>query len=292
MTALLTKLDHEEMHRRQREIEHMIADLGLTHTGFRTDGNSHWRLDVKAPNGRQRPFTFSTRGHDGARRHVERAQVRRWRDEVWPEGIELENAGKLKKAPELESPLAHALREKAGHLVRDTVSELRATSIIGDASHAPPPTQQTKEQPMREVMTLSQVRPPVPPPMPHPANDDGTTERVKRITLSPRDNIRLADWLRAPGRLDEPTTRAILAEKATAELGTTVTEYHVRTLIESLELEIIPIKKVRSDKGSTRDFGALNDDVATIAMALAECESMAQHHKDALLAIVERRTRA
>lgn len=104
--------------RRRREVERMITDLGLVIGGFRTNGNSHWRVDVLTPDrAHQRPFTFPTSGHDGPRRFDEISMIRRWRRQVAPEMDVMEDAGTLR--PGNRTPLAEKLAELGIPLKRD-----------------------------------------------------------------------------------------------------------------------------------------------------------------------------
>lgn len=226
----------------------MVADLGMEITSFRTDGGSHWRVDVRAPNGRQRPFTFPTRdnGNYHSKRNEE-ASLRRWRREVMPELDAAEEAGQLKPPPVMQTTLAQKLEKLKIPLVKpEELQPQPHRNIVVMASAAPDDSEPPSAR--KEVVALV-THPPVSTNRPKepvmqtahltPASSP-TSKKPPKVNnnLSRLGEIKLADWLRVQGRLDGPTNSLLLAEAATKDLGMTVTNHNVLGMLKDLGLEI------------------------------------------------------
>lgn len=224
------------MLKRKRDIERMVGDLGLEIAGFRTDGGSHWKVDVRAPNGRQRPFIFSTNGHDGgARRDAERSMLRRWRREVWPES-EVDEP-----APITNGAMAQALTRALPQGALGEALRPRETITIEQAFKAVENTITTKEQTVQnnnaEQQQLSRTE-----------RASLARKGVKSNILNRPQEFKLADWLRADGRLDKTNSR-ILADEATKELGFQVTDSNVLGMLKDLGLEIKELVRRQPEGG-------------------------------------------
>lgn len=306
--------------RRRREVEKLVTDLGLVITGFRTNGNSHWRVDIQTPDGNhQRPFTFPTSGHDGARRYDELSMLKRWRREVAPELEVSEEAGTLR--PGKVTSLGEKL-EKLG---------------IGLHKEAPPDITRVRVVPHEVVATI--VQPVVPPPAsgatwtPEQAleralglrkepeatvtvdvsqlthketlmsaqttpieNTDHTPrgpDKRKRREMSFSDVMKFAAWMNKD-RLDGYISRSAFLEHAAHALSLHVSEEALRQWLNDNGVEF-PAKPVRYVKEGD---GQLGQDLAVLALALADFMTFyreapgASAHRHALLEIVERRTSA
>lgn len=259
-------------HRRRREVERMITDLGLVIGGFRTNGNSHWRVDVLTPDRQhQRPFTFPTSGHDGPRRFDEINMIKRWRRQVAPELEVAEEAGTLR--PGVKTGLAEKLEELGIPLKRETdggmMSPPIGASVLKPQARIEPPPFQKKRYPLTPLQALTEACADAPDATPktpktttpivipkepvmqaqttltrpeRPAastvNGGHAKKGAKNNFLGRAGDIKLADWLRVPGRLDGPTNSLLLAEAASKELGLTITHSNVLGMLRDLGLEI------------------------------------------------------
>lgn len=243
----------------------MVADLGMEITSFRTDGGSHWRVDVRTPNGRQRPFTFPTRdnGNYHSKRNEE-AALRRWRREVMPELDAAEEAGELRPPPTMQSTLAQKLDRLKIPLVRPEELQPQPTrNIVVMASAAPdeseppsarkevvalvnhPPVSIHRKEPVMQTPAAS-------PTTSGPVNGGHAKKGVKNNFLGRAGEIKLADWLRVKGRLDGPTNSILLAEAASKELGMTITHSNVLGMLKDLGLEIKQTARANSGRHTTR----------------------------------------
>lgn len=289
------------MHRRQREIEGLIKDMGLVVSGFRTDGGSHWRVDVATPNGEhKRPFTFPTRAGGPNQPQNERAMIKRWRREVAPELEVAEEAGTLKPAPMMKGALADKLEALGvplkgadetplpGHIVRG-ISNLRDRPVL-----SPP-------HPLRKEPALSAAPEPTPSPTPAPTTPPVKEPAVQASTSTPAtaarrqrkreamsfgEVMKFGAWMKKE-RLEGYYSKPDFLEHVTHALGFSVSETALDAWLEDQGVQM-PQRPVPARPKTPMD--TVNDDIAAIALALSECESMAPHHKEALMAIADRRT--
>lgn len=304
------------MQRREREIRSFVAELGMEITSFRTDGGSHWRVDVKAPNGRQRPFTFPTREGDHRHKANERSMLRRWRREVMPELDAAEEAGTLQPPPPMRSQLADKLAKagiplkveeqpKPGKLALHDIPPSQvsdvvlAASVVGDkkweavvASIPPREALQpgTPERALADTFSASAI-PKEQPMSPQPIPINQTTPRTPHVQHKKREQMSFAEvmkfgsWMNKE-RLEGYYTRGDFLDHASHALGFTVSDDALRQWLESNGVEMPKRPQPVRPKG-WQDF--VSEDIAAIALALSD---IAPGHREAMLAIVERRTKA
>jgi hypothetical protein len=253
-------------HRRERDIRRMVADLGLEITSFRQDGGSHWRVDVKAPNGRQRPFTFPTR--DSGNWHSERnelAMLRRWRREVMPELDAAEEAGELEVPASMKTTLAQRLEglgiplrkepdpQFASQVIRPLTSlrdrpvqtppfEKRkvetstpeaalATSLKSPAHKAAPTPPPTQSIPPQETSIMSAPSEQIN--VPNHRKGANPTAKYTKNVLTQGQFYQLCKWVEVPSQLDGCWSYKDAAKKATQSLGYMVADNSIKRALEA-----------------------------------------------------------
>lgn len=283
------------MNRRQREVERMVTDLGLLITGWRTNGTSHWRVDVKTPDGKhQRPFTFPCSGHDGSRRYDELGMLRRWRRSVAPELDAAEETGTL--APGRRTTLAESLSKagvplrvepppKPGKLVT-AFAPGTPEAALAAAIEPPAPTPAPTPEPKETVMQTSTES--------HVTNTSAPSEQKKmkpQKTMTFGNVMRFATWMNA-GRLEGYYTKTEFIEHASRALGISVSVTALDSWLKENNVAMptrpVPVKP-KTPQELEQD--AISMDIAAIAMAVADSIPDGPHRK-LLLAIAERRTAA
>lgn len=306
------------MHRREREIRRMVADLGMEITSWRTNGNGHWRVDIKTPNGRQRPFTFSTSEGDFRLRKNEETALRRWRREVQPELDMAEEAGALEPPPAARTALAEKLA-KAGIPLKIEESpkpgKLATGLEIGgkvarfnDTPRSEPPFKKagipispsafapgTPEAALASTITQEPVmQTQQPQPQPQTTSPPGEPERKKHVFTKKREQMSFAEvmkfgvWMNKD-RLEGYYTRGDFCDHASHVLGFKVSDDALKQWLDSNGVEMPkrpePVNKPKNWHEQ------VNEDLACIALAVSDSIPDGPH-RNVLLAIVERRTAA
>lgn len=252
------------MLKRKREIETLAASMGLEITGFRTEGNNHWRVDIKAPNGRQRPFTFQTRPDPG-RMANEKATLRTWVREVQPELLEIAKHGDRPPPTVMATKLSAVLPR---HPAREPYLELKATEMIGNARKGE-----------GETMTPD---PPAPSPSPAPA-----AKTLDKMTQA--EVMRFQMWMNKE-RLEGHYFRSSFCEYASKELGFRVTDTALVAWLEVMGVEMPKPPVIERPAKPPSWQEQVNDDLAAIALALTYV-GLPQDQSAAMHAIVDRRTK-
>lgn len=247
--------------RRRREVESMITDLGLVIGGIRTNGTSHWRVDVLTPDRKhQRPFTFSCSGFDGPRRYEEVSMLKRWRRSVAPELEVAESAGTLR--PAVKTTLAQKLEE------------------MGIPLHREEPTPTVHIKPKAKKMQQETL----------PAIEAPAPEKARRERMTFTQVMEFGLWMN-PARLTDSGAHTVpdFQRYASAQLGFPVSRKAVTQWLndKGVQMPSAP-PKVRS-KG---DRHQLNEDIATLALALSDLLAKAGLEElcAQATAIAERRT--
>jgi hypothetical protein len=285
------------MNKRQREVERMVTDLGLVITGFRTNGTSHWRVDVETPDGKhQRPFTFPTSGHDGPRRYDEISMLKRWRREVAPELEVAQEAGTLRPGRKL--PLAEKLEELGIPLKRE---QPPAPGKLTIPAHFAPGTP--------EAALAQSLSPPAPQPAQQQEpqvqitdNADGSTSpgrqngytrgKSKEARKTDRQNMTFAEvmkfgaWMNKD-RLEGYYTKDDFLDHASHVLAFRVTPTALDAWLEENGVSMPKRPEPVKPKSA---LDVMSDDIAAIALAITESIPDGPH-RNLLLSIVERRTK-
>lgn len=259
-------------HKRERDIESLVANMGLEITSFRTEGVNHWRVDVKAPNGRQRPFTFQ-KNADPGRAANEAATLRRWRREVMPE---------LEAAPVVPVPesMKTTLQQK-----------LEAAGIPLKTDHQPTPAARAVAHLVnpKETLTMTTSHA-APAPQPAPTRKPHVQHKA-REQMSFSEVMKFAGWM-SEERLQGHFIRTDFLAYASKALGFKVSEAALTSWLDEHNLTM-PKRPASSPYQTQRRewHQQMNDDIAAIALALSEA-AVPMEHKAAMTEIVERRTKA